>query len=99
VKNTACIDVNGDGVVDVNVKVVVTCAAIVPILNNSLNLPAQHSCLSGVDQTHGVVGALTGDSLCSNTVWDVQATATDAVTNAQYVVDQGVATQFTENCP
>jgi Tfp pilus assembly protein PilX len=97
VKNTACVDVNGDGVVDVNVKVVVTCAALVPILNNTPNLP--HSCLKGVDQTNGVVGALTGDSLCSNTVWDVQATATDAVTNAQYVVDQGVATQFTENCP
>jgi len=69
VKNTACIDVNGDGVVDVNVKVVVTCAALVPILNNTPNLP--HSCLKGVDQINGLVGALTGDSLCSNTVWDV----------------------------
>jgi Tfp pilus assembly protein PilX len=99
VKNTACVDVNGDGVVDVNVKVVVTCAAIVPILNTSLVLPAQKACVTGVPQTNGVVGSATGDSSCSNTVWDVQATATDAVTNAQYVVDQGVATQFTENCP
>lgn len=99
VVNTACVDVNGDGVTDVNVKVVVTCAALVPILNNLLILPAQKTCLNGVLQTNGVVGTLTGDSLCSNTVWDIQATATDAVTNAQYVVDQGVATQFTENCP
>ena len=36
-QNTACVDVNGDGVPDVNVSIVVLCNAIQPILNSALN--------------------------------------------------------------
>lgn len=91
-QNTACVDVNGDGVPDVNVSVLVLCNAIQPILNSALDFtkPNDAGCLVGSGQATGVAGAATGNSLCSNSVWDVQATATDQVTSAQYVVDQGV---------
>src|SRR6266403_252866 len=36
--NTACVDVNSDGVTDVNVSIVVLCNAIQPILNSALDL-------------------------------------------------------------
>ena len=91
--NTACIDVNGDGVTDVNVGIVVLCNAIQPILNSALdfNNTNDRGCLLGAGQNAGVAGATNGNSLCSNSVWDVQATAIDQVTSAQYVIDQGVA--------
>jgi Tfp pilus assembly protein PilX len=101
--NTACVDVNGDGVIDENVSVIVLCKSIQPILNSQLNLAikSDRECFSGVSQDPGVVGATTGISSCSNSVWNTQATATDAVTNAQYVIDQGVAVrvQSTDVCP
>ncbi len=92
-QNTACVDMNGDGVTDVNVGIVVLCKTIQPILNSALNFsnPNDAGCLVGSSQTTGVLGAATGNSLCANSVWDVQATAIDAVSNAQYVIDQGVA--------
>jgi hypothetical protein len=72
--------------------VLVLCKAIQPILNSALDFtkPNDAGCLVGSGQATGVAGAANGNSLCSNSVWDVQATATDQVTSAQYVVDQGV---------
>jgi Tfp pilus assembly protein PilX len=103
VANTACIDVNGDGVADVNVSIVVLCSAIQPILNSSLDFtnPNDAGCLVGASQDVGVVGAANGNSLCSNSVWDTQATATDVITSAQYVIDQGVAVRVpsADICP
>jgi Tfp pilus assembly protein PilX len=100
---TACVDVNGDGVPDVNVGIVVLCNAIQPILNSALNFsnPNDAGCLIGNGQNTGVTGAANGNSMCSSSVWDVQATATDNVTSAQYVVDQGVAVRVPETtvCP
>ena len=92
-QNTACVDVNGDGAPDVNVGIVVLCNAIQPILNAALNFsnPNDAGCLIGSGQDTGVTGAANGNSMCSSSVWDVQATAVDQVTSAQYVVDQGVA--------
>jgi Tfp pilus assembly protein PilX len=92
-QNSACVDVNGDGVPDVNVGIVVLCNAIQPILNSALDFsnPNDAGCLIGNGQATGVTGAANGNSMCSSSVWDVQATAIDQVTSAQYVVDQGVA--------
>ena len=91
--NTACIDVNGDGVPDVNVSIVVLCSAVAPILNSALNvfITSDQICYNQNNPNTGVVGVGGNDSLCSNSIWDTQATATDAVTGAQYVIDQGVA--------
>jgi len=92
-QNLACVDVNGDGVTDVNVSIVVLCDAIQPILNAALDFskPNDAGCLLGTGQTTGVTGAANGNSLCSSSIWDVQASALDQVTSAQYVIDQGVA--------
>jgi len=91
--NTACVDMNNDGVTDVNVTILVLCQAIQPILNSALDFtnPNDAGCIVGAGQNTGVAGAANGNSMCSNSVWDTQATARDAVTNAQFVVDQGIA--------
>jgi len=93
VANTACIDVNNDGVTDVNVSIVVLCSAVAPILNSALNvlITSDQICYNGSGGNLGVAGVGGNDSACSNSIWDTQATATDAVTGAQYVIDQGVA--------
>jgi PilX N-terminal len=91
--NTACVDVNGDGVADVNVSIVVLCSAIEPILNSALDFtnPNDAGCVVGAGQDSGVVGATNNNSLCSNSIWDTRATATDVVSSAQFVIDQGVS--------
>ena len=101
--NTACVDMNGDGVADVNVSILVLCNAIEPILNSSLNLsnPNDAGCAQSANQNLGEAGVASNNSMCSNSVWDTQATATDAVTSAQYVVDQGVSVRVSSAavCP
>jgi Tfp pilus assembly protein PilX len=103
VANKACVDVNGDGVADVNVVITVLCSAIEPILNSALDLsnPNDAGCAVGTNPNSGVQGASTNNSLCSNSVWDTRAVATDVVTNAQYVIDQGVAVRVPSSaiCP
>ena len=79
------------------------CNAIQPILNSALDFtnPNDAGCLVGAGQNAGVAGAANGNSLCANSVWDTQATAIDVVTNAQYVIDQGVAVRVpsADLCP
>src|ERR1700692_3718270 len=71
VANTACVDVNGDGVADVNVSILVLCNAIAPILNAALDLtnPNDAGCALGANQNAGVAGAANNNSMCSNSVW------------------------------
>jgi len=104
VVNTTCVDVNGDGVVDVNVGIVVLCSAIEPILNSALNLAltTDQNCGTQVNQQGpGMAGVASNNSSCANSVWDVQATAIDALTSAQYVIDQGVSVRVSsaDLCP
>ena len=91
--NTTCVDSNGDGVTDVNVAVTAACGAIQPIATTELNFGDSNDqkCLAGVQQTSGTAGASNNGSMCSDIVWDVQASATDAVSGANSVVDQGAA--------
>lgn len=101
--NTTCVDVNGDGVPDVNVAVAVACDSIQPILVTQLNFadPNDAGCLQGASQDFGIAGASNNNSMCSNSVWDVQASATDALSGANSVVDQGVAVRVPASaaCP
>jgi Tfp pilus assembly protein PilX len=93
VANTVCVDVNGDGVTDVNVTVTPTCLEryVIPTVQLDFSNPTDVGCIMGVNQTYGVAGASNSNSACANTVWDTQAIATDVVSNAQYVVDEGSA--------
>jgi Tfp pilus assembly protein PilX len=103
VANTTCVDVNGTGVTGVNVLVALACDSIQPILVSQLDFanPNDAGCLVGASQNFGVNGASNNNSMCSNSVWDVQASATDAMSGANYVVDQGVAVRVpsTALCP
>lgn len=101
--NTVCVDVNGDGANDITVVVTPTCDSIQPIPVTQLNFnnPNDAGCLVGVSQNFGVTGAANNNSMCSNSVWDIQASATDTLTGANYVVDQGVGVRVaaTTICP
>ena len=103
VANTACVDVNGDGVADVNVVVNPTCDSIQPIPVTELDFsnPNDAGCAIGAAQDFGVVGASNNNSMCSNSVWDIQSSATDQMSGANYVIDQGVAVRVpsTAACP
>jgi len=104
VVNTACVDVNGDGVTDVGVSILVLCSTIEPILNSALNLAikSDQDCSTEFNQQGpGVAGVSSNNSSCANSVWDTRATATDLVTGAQYVIDQGVSVRVSsaDICP
>jgi Tfp pilus assembly protein PilX len=103
VANTTCVDVNGDGVTDVNVAVTPACVStqVIPISALNLANPNNAGCLVGVSQQFGVVGSATTDSLCANILWDAQAVATDSLSNAQFTINQGISVQVaaTTVCP
>jgi len=98
--NTICFDTNGDGTNDVTVTIRSRGSATGPscvfariIKNSDLDLsnPNQLGCVAGATQTFGVAGATTGDSLCADSVWDVQAQAVDNVTQAKATITEGMA--------
>lgn len=103
VANTVCVDADGDGVTDENVTVTVTCDSIQPIPISALDFtnPNDAGCLIGASQDPGVIGASNNNSMCSNSVWDVQASATDTVSGANAVIDQGVGVRVPASavCP
>jgi Tfp pilus assembly protein PilX len=90
--NTTCASVNGSATNDIVVTVTAVCDSTQPILNTQLNFnnPNDAGCLQGAAQDFGVAGASNNNSMCSNNVWEIQASATDQMSGANYVVDQGV---------
>lgn len=98
--NTMCFDSNGDGVNDITVALksektdTPTCVYAKVIKNNDSDIDLTKEedlkCVVGTPQSYGVEGAVTGDSRCSYTVWDVAAVATDNATGAKVEVAQGV---------
>lgn len=99
-QNTRCFDTNGDGKDDIQVALnpAPSCVQEVEVPNAVLNWQdtEDQGCIIGETGDPGVVGSGVG-SLCSNTVWDVRAEATDIVTGAQVVVTQGVGVRVGTN--
>lgn len=93
--NTRCYDVNGDGTNDITVTLTPapTCVQAQNIPNAALNLSDTEDagCATGAAQTFGIAGSATGDSLCANSVWEINALAADPVTEAQVTVTEGAA--------
>lgn len=93
--NRFCVDVNGDGADDVTVTLSpVPCIKKVQVIKNAqLNLSNANDipCSVGVTQSLGVAGTVTGDSLCAHSIWEIAASAEDAVTQTKAVVTTGVA--------
>lgn len=101
--NTTCVDVNGDGVTDVTVTLAPSCVRTQVIPNSSLDLsnPKDAVCALGTNQTFGIAGANSNDSLCADMLWDIQAVASDVMSNAQSTINQGVTLRqlATKDCP
>jgi Tfp pilus assembly protein PilX len=92
--NTLCTDIAGTGVTEYTTKLnpQPSCVMIAPIKNEQLNLtnPEDLGCAAGQLQQFGVAGAVSGNSLCANTVWEITAETTGAATGAKVKVTQGV---------
>lgn len=105
--NVLCVDTNGDGIYDVTVNIAnPTCitATAIPTSQLDFTKPDDLACSAGTQQTFGTTGSTTGNSLCANSSWEVDATATDTTTNTTAEVVQGVgvriaATDMTSYCP
>ena len=107
--NQRCIDTNGDGKEDVHVTLTPppTCAKAQIIKNSELdvvNSEEDRHCSNSGGQNFGIVGAADGNSDCANTVWDLNAVATDVATGAAVKVTEGVAVRVAKddvatNCP
>jgi Tfp pilus assembly protein PilX len=96
--NTLCTDINGDGTTDYTTVLnpQPACVAKQVIQVSSLNLASSDDvgCTAGQAQTFGVSGANTGDSLCANTVWEISAETTSALSGAQAGVTQGIGVRI-----
>ncbi len=96
--NTLCTDINSDGVTDYTTVLnpAPRCITVTPILNSALVLTNADDlgCSSGQVQAFGVSGAVSGESLCSNAVWEITAVTTGASSGATATVIQGVGTRI-----
>jgi hypothetical protein len=106
--NQRCIDTNGDGKEDVHVVLAPPTCAKAQIIKNSeldvVNSEEDRHCSNSGGQNFGIVGAADGNSDCANTVWDLNAAATDVATGATVKVTEGVAVRVAKddvatNCP
>jgi Tfp pilus assembly protein PilX len=101
--NTVTVDVNGDGAADISVAVAAQCDSIQPIPVTALDFTNSddRGCAIQQNQDFGIPGASTNNSMCSNSIWDINASTTDLVTNANFVIDEGAAVRVpnTTTCP
>jgi len=93
--NTLCGDVNNDGTPEFTITLVPQprCITVRPKPNAELDLinnPEDLGCSAGQQQQFGVAGAVTGNSLCSETVWEIKAKSVDNSSGATATVTQGI---------
>jgi Tfp pilus assembly protein PilX len=92
--NTRCIDVNGDDTADVTVVLTPApaCVRARSLLNEEVNVAntTEADCISAETGTFGQEDTTSGASSCSDSLWELNAVATDTVTEATAQVVQGV---------
>lgn len=92
--NSRCVDLYGDGktVIVVKLDPVPFCTQVKPLLTGELNVadPEEAGCTLGECREPGRVGACTGWSLCSDSMWEVTAKASEQVSRSSGTVTQGV---------
>jgi hypothetical protein len=100
---TTYVSVGGSTTNDIQVVTTATCLGIQPIAISSLDLNNLDDigCVIGAGQQNGVEGTVEANSMCANSVWDIQAVATDQSTNSTSTVHQGEALRVpvTASCP
>jgi len=92
--NCIDVDVNGDGTNDIVVQLTPqpTCVKAQVVPNAQLNFanPQDLACSVAPTQgTFGIGGVPTGNSLCTDSIWEVRALATDSTTRASMTVTEG----------
>ena len=98
--NLYCVDANGDGNQDYKVTVTAACKKYRAVRNDELNLATSaedRGCVTQQAQAMGVVGTISGDSLCSDTVWEVGASAADQTSSAKASTYQGVGVRVSRD--
>lgn len=96
--NKICTDVTGDTIPEYETTLTPqpACVTVKPIKNSELVLTSTEDlgCAAGQQQQFGVAGAVTGDSLCSKTVWEVTAKTVAVGSGATVTVTQGVGVRI-----
>jgi hypothetical protein len=65
---------------------------VVPNAQLNLALPDDLACsIAPTQGTFGIVGVPTGNSQCTDSIWEVRAVATDATTQSNVAVTEGAA--------
>lgn len=93
--NSRCVDVYGDGktVVVVAMQPQPLCTQVKVIDANDLDISIKEDqgCAQQENQNFGIEGVFTGASLCSDSLWEINAQASEPVSRATAVLTQGVA--------
>lgn len=101
--NEVCTAANGGAGQDIDVKISPICVSVQPIPVSALNYsdPNDAGCLIGSSQNFGVTGASSNDSMCSYSVWNIHAAASDQTTNASATIDEGAGVRVSSStsCP
>lgn len=93
--NKNCYDVTGDGTPDIVVELTPTpCIKKVQAVKNSAITDPSDGCIAGAKQNMGLEGSANDNSLCSETLWEITAVATDAVTSSKSTVTTGVTVRI-----
>jgi Tfp pilus assembly protein PilV len=95
VANRYCIDKDNDGTPEVVVDLTPApnCIMAVAVQNKALNLNDNEDlgCALGEIQNFGMEGAVTGNSQCADSTWEIHAVATDTVTQSKVEMTQGTS--------
>lgn len=104
--NTKCIDVDGDGITDQTVSLVPTptCVRASTIPNQLLDFTQTENagCAVGQSQSFGIENAVSGDSLCANSVFEITAVVSDGQSRTQLTQGAAVRVAVTDvatSCP
>lgn len=93
--NSRCVDLYGDGktVVVVAMQPEPQCTQVKVIDANELDISKKEDqgCSQQENQNFGIEGVFTGASLCSDSLWEINAQASEPVSRATAVLTQGVS--------
>ncbi len=96
--NKMCTDLTGDGVPEFTTTLTPQprCITALPVKNQDLNVanPEDLGCSAGAPQQTGVAGAVSGNSLCATTLWEINARTVGNSSAATASVTQGVAVRI-----
>jgi Tfp pilus assembly protein PilX len=92
--NSRCFDLYGDGktviVVAMSPQPFCTQVKAIPAASLDLTKEQDQACTVEEKQQFGVDGVVSGASMCSDSMWEINAQATEQVSQAKAVVTQGV---------